>query len=613
MWGEILDLEQLGTTAVINAISKTDRLKAFVNNGDKEPSFDGNIYIYDNDKYKKNNIKRVSVQVKGKGTHSKAKNTIKYSISVIDLDNYMRNGGVVFFVVYINPETGEIKKIYYSELLPFKIKKLLKSKKDESKTISIKFNQFPTDKNKITELFLNFYSNSQKQISFISWEIPKIEDLSKNGMLDSVTFSYISVQENNGVASFPKILDGQELYLYANIKGNVASVPIDYFSEITQIQISCVQELPVCVNGEIYYSDFEKNITSDNIICKIGSSVTIILPNIEFTEENIKNMSVTFNINLKGSLKQRIRALEFLIAMFQNENLEFCNMSFAVNFPETELAKFQPSRYPEMLKSYERILAVMEKLNVKKDLPLDDFTVEDQWKLNALVDAIEYGTPLKHVKGELSGVVNICFCGLRFMVLCEKQDDGSYLLWDFFNKQIDVYVLDEDKKSVYISKYCVMSENDFLTADNLKLQSIVDDFKRIEPHQYIYKAGNNIMLEMLKAYDKRPNKELFDAVQQIYAWLAQEWKHNDEEFMEINKLQIMRRERPLTFNEKQVLYHIAASSNNNMCRIGAFILLDEQLEAEYLLGAMSQNEKNEFMSFPIFHFYTKLTEEKNNG
>ena len=43
-----MDYEQIATSAVINAVSKTSRLKAFVNSGDKEPSFDGNIYIYDN-------------------------------------------------------------------------------------------------------------------------------------------------------------------------------------------------------------------------------------------------------------------------------------------------------------------------------------------------------------------------------------------------------------------------------------------------------------------------------------------------------------------------------------------------------------------------------------
>ena len=65
-----MDYEQLATTAVIAAVSKTSRLRAFINSGDKEPSFDGNIYICDNDRVTKENIKRVSVQVKGKGVCS---------------------------------------------------------------------------------------------------------------------------------------------------------------------------------------------------------------------------------------------------------------------------------------------------------------------------------------------------------------------------------------------------------------------------------------------------------------------------------------------------------------------------------------------------------------
>lgn len=40
-----MDNEQIGTAAVIAAISKTNRLKAFVNSGDKEPSLMA-IYTY---------------------------------------------------------------------------------------------------------------------------------------------------------------------------------------------------------------------------------------------------------------------------------------------------------------------------------------------------------------------------------------------------------------------------------------------------------------------------------------------------------------------------------------------------------------------------------------
>lgn len=608
-----MDYEQLGTAVVINAVSKTSRLKAFVNSGDKEPSFDGNIYIYDNNKYAKDNIKRVSVQVKGKGVRSKPTATIKYPVSVIDLGNYMRNGGVMFFVVYLDKDSGDAKQIYYSALLPFKIKELLKEKKETDKSISVSFSQFPSDEKDITDIFLNFHSNAQKQISFTDKELPTIEDLCKKGLLESLTFSYVSTQGKQEVSSYPKILNGKELYLYANIKGGVAPIPVEYYSEISQLHMSCTDEVPIGVNGTIYYTGLKKTITAEKIIYKIGSSVTIAFPNVDLPADNIDELKVNISVKLKGSLKQRIQALEFLIAMFDAKSFELGGINFPANFPDAELKKLNPNDYPEMLSGYKRALAVLEKLNVKKDLPLDDFTNEDFWKLNSLIGAIERETPVRNVKGNLPSIVNLNFGGLHLVMICRKQEDGTYLLWDYFDKQIDVCVFNKEKEPLPASQYSVMKADDFLTVDNLRLQSVVDGFKRMEPQQFIVENGNVIMLEMLKAYDQEPNAELLDAIKQMYAWLETVKQFLTDEIMLINKLQIVRRERELTFIEKQELSKVASTSEDIAYRIGAFVLLNEQDEAERLLNEMPQEEKDEFMSFPIFKFYTKSKEDKDNG
>ena len=73
------------------------------------------------------------------------------------------------------------------------------------------------------------------------------------------------------------------------------------------------------------------------------------------------------------------------------------------------------------------------------------------------------------------------------------------------------------------------------------------------------------------------------------------------------------RERSLNFTEKQELSKIAVESDEISCKIGAFILLNEQDEAKKLLQKMDIEAKKEFMDYPIFNFYTKTKEDTNNG
>lgn len=52
-----MDLEKIATSAIVSSISKTDTLSGFINDGDKEPCWDGNIYIHENSRHSKKNIK----------------------------------------------------------------------------------------------------------------------------------------------------------------------------------------------------------------------------------------------------------------------------------------------------------------------------------------------------------------------------------------------------------------------------------------------------------------------------------------------------------------------------------------------------------------------------
>ena len=65
-----MDLEKIATSAIVMEISKTNILSSFINDGDKEPCWDGNIYIHENAKHTKKNIKRIPTQDKRKSCYS---------------------------------------------------------------------------------------------------------------------------------------------------------------------------------------------------------------------------------------------------------------------------------------------------------------------------------------------------------------------------------------------------------------------------------------------------------------------------------------------------------------------------------------------------------------
>ena len=136
----MIDTEIIAVSAVKESIAKTEVLKPFINDGDKEPSWDGHIYIHENSSKTKKGLKRVPVQVKGV-TGKRIDCKKKFRIDRVDLENYLREGGTFLFVVCVS-EDGEDKCIYYSSLLPIKIRRLLKGK--QGKEVSIDITPFPS-------------------------------------------------------------------------------------------------------------------------------------------------------------------------------------------------------------------------------------------------------------------------------------------------------------------------------------------------------------------------------------------------------------------------------------------------------------------------------------
>lgn len=600
-----MELEKLATSAVIAELSKTDCLSSFINSGDKEPCWDGNIYIHENKSRTKKNIKRVATQVKGKAVNpNKVKRTINYPISYDDLQAYMMNGGTLFFVVYLDEKTGNALQIYYADLLPIKIKEITKLNKTK---YSVKCRKFPLDNLQKTELLLNFYDNAQKQASFAGKDLPTVEQLSKEGVLESLSIHYTSFGNYDSKNAFPKMLDGKSLTIYANIKGGTAPIPVEYYEAVTHVTMTNKNTSPISVNGRLYYVGFSVVTTAANVELHIGSSVRIIFPNTGKTDTPV---SVSIKVRIKGTLSEQITAIEFVIAMIEHGSFCIGMSEIPSKFPQEELDRINAVAFPEILKGYKRAKEVLDSMNIKKDLNISECTDADIDNLNLLIGTIGDHKLARENPNAPAQVTTLKIANLTLAIVYLENEKGGYNVWDYFGNHFCVTWC-ENSEERRISQFSTMVADDFLKFDNLNLDTIIKDYKIIEPNDWIFELGNATMLEMLKAYDQKPSVELLDAAKKMLEWMLENPEYITAEVNLLNKLQIALRERKLTFNEKSELYTIIANTSDEFIKIGAFLLLDEQDEAKLMLHALEPKKLERFKEFPIYRFYNEVEEETN--
>ena len=191
-------IEETATTALKTTFLRCKFIDAYVDSNDKTPSWDGTIFVYDNGEQKKEHmLGTVPIQVKGT-TKKIVSEEASFSCSVVDLKNYYRDGGCMFFLVSVDPST-QWYKIYYTSLLIFDLDAILKKAKNQ-KTYTIKLKSFPGESEaEIANIFIDFVKNKPKQMSFIGKEIPSVETLEQNGtVIESLSFGTSGVGIKKG-------------------------------------------------------------------------------------------------------------------------------------------------------------------------------------------------------------------------------------------------------------------------------------------------------------------------------------------------------------------------------------------------------------------------------
>lgn len=585
-----MEIEQLATSALIQAISKTDYLQPFINSGDKEPSWDGSIYAYDKQsKAKSNLLGRVHVQVKGKKSKIKSGN-IKYSVEVSDLRNYLNEGGTIYFVIYVDDNCDT--KIFYNSLLPYDLKVLfnkVKNKTAKNPTITITLYPFPKRKTEIESIFYDFITHRKMQGVLINSDIQKIDEVLKSNEYKDLivphTFVSTGNQENH---NFQFLFEGRS-YLYAK---SSLGITIPLFKIEGEISVSREVECIVSCNGRIFYNVLTISNTKNSVQLLLGKSTTLAL----------SDNRAKFTYNITGNLSERLFDAEFIYNAISEGEFEIDGNKYSINNDE-RLAELDT--ITEIFKSLQKLDFVFKHFGVIGEIDFNSVTNNDIHVVSRLYEAIFAGAAIDLNFNEKFG--SKCFIQIAniniLMCVTGSEHDGKYFVKNLFD--IDVIIRFESGKTVETSAYVILKADDILTASNINYQNILEALKLPAPTEEHLEKSNLLLLEMLQAYDNRTinKEELLASCKEVAKWLHNECNNI---IYKINYYQTYKREKPL---DRIQLIDLEKDLCNDkldtMLKAAICILLENYYIAGKYYNELSLEDKAAFLAFPISNLWPR--------
>ena len=608
------DTEIIATSAVKNLIAKTSCLKAFIKDGDKEPFYDGAIYAYsDNDKKNASYRGRIPVQVKSKTVDDPYVDTAMYSISRDMFDAYLKDGGIAFFFVLVSKDGGKYK-VFFTNLLPYKINRLV-HRMGTQKTKQTQCLPFPTDPIDIIDWSLNYLRDCEKQSVLKQQKIREsltIEELAKTGQLSNLSFGFTSIRKTD--EAFNNLFKN-ELYLYANLKTGI-EIPVQLFEGGDRV-ISTQLNFDVIVDGRVFFNTVGIEMTNETITTRFGKNISFSSPRGIYG-----NVKATLNYRLTGTLSEMIGDAEFIVALANNGKMTIFNH-------ETQLDPgFDATGIERILNQLQFEKTTLDAAGVKKELDAESLTDNDRMWLRilniALVNEQEVSiTP--SVPMEIGNLVmsTIQIANLSIFILVQRTSEKGYKIYNPFRNSLDfaVSVQADDDQVFRITKYYLLTDENFCSMSNLDLKAIFDDIIAVGSNPVNLQEANKLMFRAIFAYDQSTDKcgDLLEFAKRIICWSTNQDQdvENDlysKTIAELNMLQIRKRERQLRPEEVDQLHEIIVKyPDNNTILTGTYILLENYEMALFHFKELSDDDRETFIKFPIMNLWARNNSDQEKS
>ena len=564
-------IEELATTAVQAEIGHCNALIAKLSTMDKEPVWDGYIYVYKSDLPCSNDNLRgkIPVQIKGKLVATFSDKYCKFIVNRSSFVCFQADFGVLFFVIEILKSTQETK-IFCETLLPYDLGRLLADIPVAQKTKTISIPELITTKT--SSLYfkcINFLNDRKKQRGS---KILKLEDI--EGVIG------LGISVTSKPHQHIEYMLENPIYTYARISNEI-DIPIskDFVVGAT-VKVNC----NISVNGTVYYNTFLVKYAKQN-----SKKSYHFGKGIEFYFENNK-----IQYHLSGSLNERLLDLNFLIALLNSEGFNVDDKFFKLSTLDLRPGTQKFNSLVGAKNDLDDLSDLLAFLNITFDADLDELNENDIDIINILIDHIIKGNRDK----KFFYKTGYCFIELfekKILLFSVESSLYNYFSRDFFSS-ITV-TIDKLPQNV-ISPYCMLNHDMLLKADNFDKQIVLESIEEYSISDNTQGAYIQLLLETLKAIDTAPERNDLKEFAEILSSILIEFVNSDINIL--NFLQLKKRTRKLTPQENEKLKKILNDTINDEIACGALILLEDKEKFQKKFELLNEEEQQTFRSYPIF-------------
>ena len=572
-------------------------ISQFIADNDKEPCWDGHLYLYADGIRDKEHLQgRVPIQIKGTEVGRFVTKKWKFKLEKADLKAYLEEP--TFFIVCQVKKDSKERMLFFRELLPDLVNKLLRDMGKNATRMTL-FHPLTEDLKEFEDQLMVFLSNSKKMISFAHSKLLSMEEVLKKGIKD---FSFIAPSKYTDRLQLMKYLSTHSSYIYAKISKEL-EVDMPLSNGPGRFIFQREDDSEVRVGDKVYFKGYHNEIKDGRIIIKIGNVMTINMP-----MDNTDMKQATVKLTTKAKyLKESINEAEFGVALNDTGVLSVGMLDLQMKVHEKEYVE----ELRQKLIRWKELDNMLETLHVTKPFDLTAIT-DDQGKLiDLLIETVGKGN-MVNLPGQEATLLLLEIGNIKLLLWCAIGKDGMCAIGDFFDRSIRIaYKISEDE-TINVSPYSYLQlDKLWEKVDNIDFDNIISSAEEAaRQHKYCYMMSNYDVLAMITAADAlektdvERSKKLLEEALKLNDWLiGKEPKDEMRPLHIINKMQIMKRQRELTADERQMLEDMLNDEfAGDMVKAGVYLLLDRQEEFQQLFETMQEGEKKSLKEFPIWRF-----------